>query len=148
MGISCRHPLRPEFLPLCHVYWQHELPPPADPPWYPLRCAVCALLFFSSVYSTFFRCIGGLYALRVNNCVAWTWVPPCVCPHPFHQRRADFLPKPAPDHGVIKIGHGCMVESRGADFAICSRYPRNTVLRLSIPAFPICSCFLLAGAAV
>ena len=30
------------------------------------------------VYSTFFCGIGGLYALRVNNCVAWTGVSPCV----------------------------------------------------------------------
>ena len=62
---------------------------------------------FSPVYSPFFRGIGGLlYALRVNDCVAWTWVSPCVCPHPFHQHRADFLPKPASDCDVIKIGHG------------------------------------------
>ena len=61
--------------------------------------------FFPSVYSPFFCGRGGLYALRVNDCVAGACVSPCVCPHPFHQRRTDILPKPVPDCGVIKIGH-------------------------------------------
>ena len=43
--------------------------------------------------------------MRVNDCVAGACVLPCVCPHPFHQRRTDLLPKPALDCGVIKIGH-------------------------------------------
>ena len=60
---------------------------------------------FSSVYSTFFRGRGGLYALRVDNCVTGARVSSRVCPHPFHQRRTDLFPKPASDCGVIKIGH-------------------------------------------
>ena len=36
-----------------------------------------------------------------------------------------------------------MVENRGEDFAICIRYQRNIIQHLPVPAFPICSCFLL-----
>ncbi len=108
MGISRKHLLQPKFLPLYHVYWQHELPPPADFPLCLLRYAVWALLLFPSVYSPLFCGRGGLYALRVIDCVAGGCVSPCVCPHPFHQRRPDLFPKPASDCGVIEIGRGCV----------------------------------------
>ena len=46
--------------------------------------------------------------MRVNNCVAWVRVSPCLRPYPFHQCRTDPLPKSASNCGVIKIGPCCV----------------------------------------
>lgn len=56
-------------------------------------CRLRPFAFFS-VYSSFFCGRGGFYASRVNDCVAGAGISLHVCPHPFHQRRADLLLKP------------------------------------------------------
>lgn len=68
---------------------------------------ICRLrpFVFSSVNTAIFRSRSGFYALRVDDCIAWVGIA-SGNPHFFHQRRADLLPKPAFDCGVIKIGHG------------------------------------------